>query len=101
LVCDEVRLDSSGPADIPDVVVNEEDRSVCICGSTVWRRLGDLPGLFVGIVSHESIHLTLLEIDGDSSAHLDSVASLSAISKSLKDIALVRKYRHGVIGFRL
>ncbi len=101
MVCDEVSLDSSCPADLPDVVVDEEKQSVSICGSTAWRRLADLPGLFVGIMSHESIHLTLLKIDGDSSGHLDSVASLSAISSSLKDITLVRKYQHGMIGFRL
>ena len=101
MVCDEVRLDSSCPADVPDVVVDEENRSVSICGSTLWRRVGNLPGLFVGIMSHESIHLTLLKIDGDSSGSLDDVASLSAISRSLKDIVLVSKYKHGMIGFHL
>ncbi len=100
MVCDEVRLDSSTLADIPDVVVDEERRSVTICGSTVWKRLEDLPGLFVGIISHESIHLTLLKIDGDSSDYLDDVASLSAISRSLKDVVLVSKYKHGMIGFK-
>ena len=101
MVCDEVKLDSSGPADLPDVVVDEEDRSVSICGSTLWRRVGNLPGLFVGIMSHESIHLTLLKIDRASSGNLDDVASLSAISRSLKDIVLVSKYKHGMIGFHL
>ncbi len=101
MVCDEVKLDSSCTADIPDVVVDEENRSVSICGSTLWRRVGNLPGLFVGIMSHESIHLTLLKIDGDSSDNLDDVASLSAISRSLKDIVLVSKYKHGMIGFHL
>ena len=101
MVCDEVRLDGSSPADLPDVVVDEENRSVSICGSTLWRRVGNLPGLFVGIMSHESIHLTLLKIDGDSSGNLDDVASLSAISRSLKDIVLVSKYKHGMIGFHL
>jgi len=83
------------------VVVDAENRSVSICGSTAWRRLADLPGLFVGIMSHESIHLTLLKIDRDSSDNLDDVASLSAISRSLKDIVLVSKYKHGMIGFHL
>jgi len=94
-------LDGSSRADLPDVVVDEENRSVSICGSTLWRRVGNLPGLFVGIMSHESIHLTLLKIDGDSSGSLDDVASLSAISRSLKDIVLVSKYKHGMIGFHL
>jgi len=94
-------LDSSNPADLPNVVVNDESRSVSICGSTLWRRVGNLPGLFVGIMSHESIHLTLLKIDGDSSSNLDDVASLSAISRNLRDIALVSKYKHGMIGFHL
>ena len=94
-------MDGSSRADLPDVVVDEENRSVSICGSTLWRRVGNLPGLFVGIMSHESIHLTLLKIDGDSSGSLDDVASLSAISRSLKDIVLVSKYKHGMIGFHL
>ncbi len=72
-----------------------------ICGSTTWKRLADLPGMFVGIISHESIHLTLLKIDGNSSDNLDDVASLSAISRSLKDVALVSKYKHGMIGFKI
>ncbi len=101
MVCDEVRLDTSNLVDLPDVVVDEGNMSVSICGSTVWRRLEDLPGMFVGIMSHESIHLTLLKINGDSSDYLDEMASLSAISRSLKDIALVTKYRHGMIGFDL
>ena len=101
MVCDEVKVDSSTPADLPNVVVNDENRSVSICGSTLWRRFGNLPGLFVGIMSHESIHLTLLKIDGGSSSNLDDVASLSAISHSLKDIVLVSKYKHGMIGFHL
>ena len=94
-------MDGSSPADLPDVVIDEESRSVSICGSTLWRRVGNLPGLFVGIMSHESIHLTLLKIDGDSSRNLDDVASLSAISRSLKDIVLVSKYKHGMIGLHL
>jgi len=101
LVCDEVKLDSSCPADLPDVVVDEENKSVSICGSSLWRRVGDLPGIFVGIMSHESIHLTLLKLDGNSSGNLDDVASLSAISRSLKDMVLVSRYKHGMIGFHL
>ncbi len=101
MVCDDVRLDSSSLVDLPDVVVDEENRSVRICGSTAWKRLADLPGMFVGIMSHESIHLTLLKIDGASSDYLDDVASLSAISRSLKDIVLVKKYAHGMIGFKI
>ncbi len=101
MVCDDVRLDSSSPAGIPDVVVDEVNRSVAICGSRVWKRINDLPGLFVGIISHESIHLTLLRIDGSSSEYLDNVASLSTISRSLRDIPLVGKYSHGMIGLDL
>ncbi len=84
--------------DLPDVVVNEEKFGIEICASSEWSRLGDLPSLFVGILSHESIHLTLLRVDGDSSDYLDNVASLSAVSRSLKDIGLVRKYTNGMIG---
>lgn len=101
MVCDEVRIDSTGIVDLPNVVVGEEDKTVRICGSGKWNGLNDLASIFVGIMSHESIHLTLLRIDGDSSDYLDNVASLSAISRSLKDIPLVRKYSHGMIGIGL
>ncbi len=84
--------------DIPNVVVDEENFGIEICASSEWSRLGDLSSLFVGILSHESVHLTLLKIDGDSSDYLDNVASLSAVSRSLKDIGLVRKYTSGMIG---
>ncbi len=67
----------------------------------MWNGIRDLPNIFVGIMSHESIHLTLLLIDGSSSEYLDKVASLSTISRSLKDIPLVGKYHHGMIGFDL
>jgi hypothetical protein len=101
LVCDEVHVDRSGIFDLPNVVVDEKNANVRICGSGRWRDLKGLASVFVGIMSHESIHLTLLRIDGSSSDHLDNVASLSAISRSLKDIPLVRKYFHGMIGFNL
>jgi hypothetical protein len=101
LVCDEVHVDRSSLVDIPNVVVNEEDAAVKICGSGSWNLVNDLPSVFVGILSHESIHLTLLKIDGDSSDYLDEVASLSSISMNLKSIPLVRKYSHGMIGFDL
>ncbi len=84
--------------DLPDVVVNEENFGIEICASSEWNALGDLSSLFVGILSHESIHLTLLRIDGDSSDYLDNVASLSAVSRSLEDVGLVRKYTNGMIG---
>ncbi len=93
-----VTVVDSGIIDLPDVVVDEENFGIEICASSEWGRLGDLPSLFVGILSHESIHLALLEIDGASSDHLDNVASLSAVSRSLKDIGLVRKYANGMIG---
>ncbi len=87
--------------DLPNVVVDEKNATVRICGSGRWNNVKDLASVFVGIVSHESIHLTLLRVDGDSSDYLDNVASLSAISRSLKDIPLVMKYSHGMIGFNL
>ena len=82
-------------------MVDEKDANVRICGSGKWRDVKDLASIFVGIMSHESIHLTLLRIDGNSSDYLDNVASLSAISRSLKDIPLVGKYFHGMIGLDL
>ena len=101
MVCDEVHVDRAGIVDLPNVVIDETNANVRICGSRMWNGVTDLPNVFVGIMSHESIHLTLLRIDGSSSEYLDNVASLSAISRSLKDIPLVRKYFHGMIGFDL
>jgi hypothetical protein len=101
LVCDEVFVDPSGSVDLPNVVVDDNDASVRILGSGMWGDVKSLASIFVGIISHESIHLTLLRIDGSSSDYLDNVASLSVISGSLKDIPLVKKYFHGMIGFNL
>ena len=101
MVCEEVHIDCSGTFDLPNVVVDGKDSAVRICGSGIWSRVEDLANIFVGIMSHESIHLTLLRMDGNSSDYLDNVASLSTISKTLKDIPLVRKYSHGMIGFDL
>jgi hypothetical protein len=98
LVHERINVVDSGMADLPNVVVDEESPGIGICASSEWGRLGDLASLFVGILSHESIHLTLLKIDGDSSDYLDNVASLSAVSRSLSGIGLVRKYTNGMIG---
>ncbi len=98
MVCENVRIVDSGFVDVPNVVVDEGNRGVSICPSSEWRRVDDLPGLFVGIISHESIHLTLLRIDGGSSDFLDNVASLSAIARSLSDIGVVVGYPDGMIG---
>jgi hypothetical protein len=87
--------------DLPDVVVDESNASVRICGSERWKDVKNLPGTFVGIMSHESIHLVLRGIDGSSADDLDNVASLSTISRSLEDIPLVMKYFHGMIGINL
>jgi len=91
-------MDDSNPADLPDVVVDEQRKSVVICGSTKWKSVRDLASLFVAIMSHESLHLTLLKFDGRTSDRLDEVASLSAISRNLRNLALVGKYVHGMIG---
>ena len=87
--------------DLPNVTIDQRNEGVRICGSTRWNNVGNLASVFVGIMSHESIHLTLLRIDGTSSDYLDNVASLSTISRSLNDIPLVGKYSHGMIGFSL
>jgi hypothetical protein len=101
LVCDEVHVDGPGIVDVPNVVVDEATATVRICGSEGWKSVRALAGAFVGILSHESIHFALLGIDAMSSDRLDNVASLSVISRSLRDISLVSKYSHGMIGFNL
>jgi hypothetical protein len=98
LVCENVEVVDSGFVDIPNVVVDERCRGVSICSSSQWKRVDGLPELFVGIMSHESIHLTLLKIDGDSSDFLDNVASLSTIARSLGEIGVVGMYPDGMIG---
>jgi hypothetical protein len=77
LVYDEVFVDRSGIVDLPNVVVDENDASVRILGSGMWSEMKSIASIFFGIISHESIHLTLLRIDGSSSDYLDNVASLS------------------------
>jgi hypothetical protein len=98
LVCDTIEVISPGPFDVPNVVTDGIDR-VQICGSTRWKRLRDLPGVFTCIVSHESLHLVLAKIEGRAAEELDNFASLSAISRSLKDIPRCVRYPHGLIGF--
>jgi hypothetical protein len=93
-----VRVIDSGFIDIPNVVIEERGRGVSICSSNYWKKLDDLAGLFACIMSHESIHLTLLEIDGNSSDYLDNVASLSTVARSLGDIMVAERYRDGMIG---
>ncbi len=70
-----------------------------ICGSSKWKGLQNLPGIFTCIISHESIHIVLKKIDGNASEELDSIASLSAISRRLSDIPRCVQYPHGLIGF--
>ncbi len=101
MVFDEVHVDRSGIVDLPDVVVDEKNASVRICGSRRWSEPRNLASIFVGIMSHESIHLTLMRIDGNSSEYFDNIASLSTISRSLNDIPLIKKYSHGMIGLDL
>jgi hypothetical protein len=106
MVCDEVRLVEPSVSDLPNVVVDDDKGrkggGVAICGSRRWSQLGDLASLFVGILSHESIHLALIKTVGpDPSDRLDEVASLSALSARLADIRLVRRFAHGLIGIEL
>jgi hypothetical protein len=102
MVCDDIRLVDSLFSDLPDVVVDEQRMGVGICGSSKWGILGELSSLFISILSHESIHLTLLEkLDGKTSDCLDEVASFSTISRRVENIPLVRRYSHGMIGLDL
>lgn len=95
---DTVEIVNQGFIDLPNVVTDGGD-SMQICGSTKWKGLQNLPGIFTCIVSHESIHIVLKRIDGNASEEFDSVASLSAISRSLSDIPRCVLYPHGLIGF--
>ncbi len=98
LTSDKVTVVDPGLTDFPNVIVDETNRGVRICASSRWNRLRNLVGLFVGIMSHESIHLALLEIDGNASDRLDNIASLSTLTRSLNDIGLVSRYPDGMIG---
>jgi len=98
LVCDSVEVLDTGFVDIPNVVIDADSGEVGVCSSDEWKRVRDLPGLFVGILSHESIHLILMNIDGDYSDYLDNVASLSTIAKHLRKIGVVGRYPDGMIG---
>ncbi len=98
MACNAVEIVSQGFIDLPNVVTNGGD-SMQIFGSTKWRGLQNLPGVFTCIVSHESIHMVLKKIDGTASEELDSIASLSAISARLSDIPRCALYPHGLIGF--
>ncbi len=98
MVCEDVQVISSGFIDLPDVVVDGESSAVKINGSRRWRRIGNLPGVFVCIFSHESIHLVLGGVDQKTAEALDDVASLSAVSRSLNDVGLCTNYPHGLIG---
>ena len=97
MVCDEVQVVSSGAIDVPNVVIDKKHSTIQICGSNKWRIIENLQDLFVSILSHETIHLALLEIQGASEL-LDDIGSLSSISRSLKDITACSRYRHGLIG---
>jgi hypothetical protein len=98
LVCDAVEVIGHGFIDIPNVVTDGIG-SVQICGSTKWNRVADLPELFACIVSHESIHLVLGRVERGATEELDNFASLSAISRNLKDIPKCVQYPNGLIGF--
>lgn len=99
MVCEEVRVTGSGVIDLPDVVVNGITSAIEICGSRRWHKIEDLPGVFVCIFSHESIHQVLGRMGQKTAEALDNVASLSVISRSLNDVGLCAKYPHGLIGF--
>lgn len=98
MACENISVVDSGFIDIPNVVVDEQDGGMVICSSSKWSSIGDLPDLFVGIMSHESIHLTLLKVDGESSDFLDNVGSLSTVTRSLRNIGVVGEYPEGMIG---
>ncbi len=86
-----------GFVDMPNVVA-EASGKIQICGSSWWKRLRNIPEVFVSIISHESLHQTLSRVDGESSEELDNIGSLSSISRSLRDISKCRQYPHGLIG---
>jgi len=99
LVCDEVRVINSGVIDLPNVVIDKTRSVVQICGSSKWKGIVNLPGLFASIMSHESLHLALLRIHGEASEPLDNVGSVSSMSRSLSSIGSCERYKHGLIGF--
>jgi hypothetical protein len=97
MVCDEVHVINLGLIDLPDVVVDETNSEVQICGSNEWRKVRNLDGVFVSIMSHESIHLVLNRIANYAAEALDNVGSLSVIS-DLSGIDRCTSYPNGLIG---
>ncbi len=97
--CYKVQVTNWNIADLPNVVADKSG-IIQICGSTKWKRLSHLlPEIFVSILSHETLHMTLRKARRRASEDLDNIGSLSTISKSLKDIPKCSKYPHGLIGF--
>jgi hypothetical protein len=58
LIYDKVQVVDLGFVDLPNVVTDESG-SIQICGSTKWKGLRNLAGIFTCILSHESLHLAL------------------------------------------
>jgi hypothetical protein len=100
LACDAIRVINRDFADLPNVVTDEEGR-IHICASTKWKALPNLHGVFVSIISHETLHVLLRKTHAGASDDLDNIGSLSVISKSLNDIPKCRNYPHGIIGVML
>ena len=100
MACDAVGVINRDFVDLPNVVTDDEGR-IQICGSTKWKSFANLHGIFVSIISHETLHVLLRETHEGASDEMDSIASLSAISRNLKDISKCSKYPHGLIGVRL
>jgi len=100
LACDAVQVIGRDFVDLPNVVTDEEG-GVQICASTKWNALPNLHGVFVSILSHETLHVLLRRAHAGASDDLDNIGSLSAIAKSLKDIPKCSDYPHGLIGIWL
>ena len=100
MVCEDVEILEFRFMDLPNVTAlkNGESSKIQIFSSRKWSRLPSLAELFVSIVSHETIHILLTEVDGGASEAFDEIGSVSAISRDWRGLAKCAPYYHGIIG---
>lgn len=85
---------------LPNVTVSTsgDGCQIQICSSSRWKKFSNLPGLFVSIFSHETIHSVLSQFDQESAYAFDDVGSVSTLSRGWRGLSKAATYYHGVVG---